>query len=231
MRRALILWVSVWSLGAGLALAQTAPAERDVELWLGAGVKYDATDQLQLTLEQQLRFDDNVSAVKNYHTELQLEFEFLNNMEFFGATRFIRRNDNRGAVQGYENHFRYQVGLTYGHRLRPLELDYRVIYQHRNELQVSAADGDVARQFMRFRTRATYKIRNWKYDPQFRIEYFEAFDEAAAGIDDGIRFGIGTERDFDELGELGFHYFFERTLGAEIPEHAHIFSLRYSYRF
>lgn len=231
MRRALVLWVSTCSLGAAVAQAQIADRESDVELWLGAGAKYDATDELQLTVEQQLRFDDNISAVKNYHTELQLEYEFLKDMEFFGAARFIRRNDNQGAVQGYENHFRYQVGLTYGHRIKPLELDYRLIYQHRNELQVSEAEGDVARQFMRFRMRVTYKIKNWKYDPQFSVEYSEAFNEAAAGVDDRIRFGIGTARDYAKIGEFEFRYLFERTLGGEIQEQAHILVLRYSYRF
>jgi hypothetical protein len=79
--------------------------------------------------------------------------------------------------------------------------------------------------------RVTYKIQNWKYDPQFRVEYFEALDEAAAGTDDRLRFGIGTERDYDKIGEFGFQYFFELTLGGAIQEQAHIFALRYSYRF
>ena len=46
-----------------------------------------------------------------------------------------------------------------------------------------------------------------------------------------IRFGIGTERDYDKFGELGIDYLIDLSLGLAIKEIAHILSLKYTYTF
>jgi len=129
-----------------------------------------------------------------------------------------------------EDLFRYQFGVSYKHALGDLRLKYRALYQHRNEIGISESQGNIPEKFLRLRTSATYKIKNWKYDPEFRVEYFNALNDEV-GTNNQFRLGIGTERDYKEFGELGFFYLFESSLGLNIKELTHIFSFKYTYSF
>lgn len=212
------------------AFAQSGGRVSDIEVWLKAGGKVDLSDKFELAFEEQIRFDDDVNALKNYHTEIQLTFKPTNALSFQAVSRYITRNDNRGSIQGFEDLFRYQLGVGYKHDLGQLRMKYRALFQHRNEIGVSEAQGDIPEKFLRLRTSAVYKIKDWKYDPEVRIEYFNALNDEV-GTNNQIRFGFGTERDYQKFGELGFFYLFESSLGLNIKQLTHILSFKYTYTF
>ncbi|MDB4447649.1 DUF2490 domain-containing protein [Roseivirga sp.] len=209
---------------------QTNNRVTDTEVWLKTGAKIDLFERWELGVQEQIRFDDDVNALKNFHTEMELTFKPTDNLSLHVVSRYITRNDNRGAIQGFEDLFRYQFGVSYKHALGDLRLKYRALYQHRNEIGISESQGNIPEKFLRLRTSATYKIKNWKYDPEFRVEYFNALNDEV-GTNNQFRLGIGTERDYKEFGELGFFYLFESSLGLNIKELTHIFSFKYTYSF
>lgn len=211
-------------------LAQNGSVQ-DMELWLKAGAQVEFGDALQLEAEQQIRFDENASEVKNYHTEVALTYELDKNIDLFFVNRFIRRNDNRGENQGYESHFRYQFGTQIKHRFRQFRFKHRLLYQHRNELGLTTAEGDVARRFLRYRFLTEYKIKNWSYDPRIKVEYFNDLPKEFATTNDQLRFGIGTERSYKKLGQFSFDYLIERSLDLPVTEWTYILVFRYEYRF
>ena len=47
----------------------------DVELWLKAGGKVDLSERLRLSVEEQIRFDNDLADLKNFHTEIDLRYE------------------------------------------------------------------------------------------------------------------------------------------------------------
>ena len=124
----------------------------------------------------------------------------------------------------------FDIKLDYKHDFGGLRLKYRALYQHRNEIGISESQGDIPEIFLRLRTSATYKIKSWKYDPEFRVEYFNALNDGV-GTNNQFRLGIGTERDYKQFGELGFFYLFESSLGLNIKQLTHIFSFKYTYSF
>ncbi len=207
--------------------AQVGTSETDTELWLKAGAEVRLGDHWELALEEQLRFNNNIGEVKNYHTEFDLKYNLTKTLDLRFASRYIRRNRD----SGYEERFRYQVGAGFKHELNRLEFKHRALFQNRNTLNVSEAEGDIPRHYFRWRSGLEYKIRDWKYDPIFRVEYFAATNGAKAGTDDSIRLSIGTERKYDGIGEFGIFYLYEHTVDAIDTEKTHILSLRYSYRF
>lgn len=202
----------------------------DIEVWLKAGAKVDLFERWELAVEEQIRFDEDVDALKNFHTELELTFKPTDNLSLHAVSRYITRNDNRGAIQGFEDLFRYQLGVSYKHEVGQLRLKYRALYQHRNEIGISESQGDIPEKFLRLRTSAVYKIKDWKYDPVFRVEYFNALNEEV-GTNNQFRLGFGTERDYKKFGELGFFYLFESSLGLNIKQLTHILSFKYTYSF
>lgn len=206
--------------------------EKDFEVWLKTDQKFNLGQRLDFTLEEQLRFDEYASAVKTYHFELETKFEVYKNIDLLFTPRFIRRNDNQGSNQGYENRFRYQVGAGYKHKLSQWRFKHRIVFQDRNDMGISESEGDIPVQTFRFRSGIEYKIKNWSYDPEVRFEYFLASNASKTGRDDAIRFSVGTSKDYDIWGEFGFFYMYERTvnplLTAEID---HILQFSYSYTF
>lgn len=206
-------------------------SEQDLELWLKAGAQVDLTDALQLEAEQQIRFDENASEVKNYHTEVALTYALDDHVDLFFVNRFIRRNDNKGDVQGYESHYRYQVGTQIKHKLNQFRFKHRLIYQHRNELGLSSAEGDIAKRFLRYRFLTEYKIKNWPYDPRVKIEYFNDLPKEFAETNDQLRFGIGTERSYKNIGQFSLDYLIERSLDIPVTQWTYILVFRYEYRF
>lgn len=202
----------------------------DTEVWLKAGAKMDLSEKWGLSVEEQIRFDDDVNALKNYHTELEITFKPVKSFSLHAVSRYITRNDNSGSIQGFEDLFRYQLGASYKHDLGDLRLKYRLLYQNRNEVGISESQGDIPEKFLRFRTSVTYKIKDWKYDPSFRVEYFNALNEEV-GTNNQYRLAIGTERDYKKFGELGFFYLFESSLGLNVKRLTHIFSFKYTYSF
>ncbi len=202
----------------------------DLELWLKAGAQVNL-DELGLDIEQQIRFDENASEVKNYHTELSLSYSLHDNIDLLFANRFIRRNDNQGANQGYESHYRYQLGTQIKHKFSQFRFRHRLLYQHRNELGLNESEGDIARRFLRYRFLTEYKIKGWPYDPRIKVEYFNDLPKEFSETNDQIRFGIGTERKHKNLGQFSFDYLLERSLDIPVVKWTYILVFRYEYRF
>lgn len=207
--------------------SQVGTRETDTELWLKAGVEFDLAKKWKVAIEEQLRFDEQIEAVKNYHTELELKYNLSDQLDLILASRFIRKNDELG----YENLFRYQIGAGVKHEWQQLEFKHRALFQNRNELGVSEIEGDIPQHYFRWKSGLEYKIRDWKYDPEFTVEYFWAVNGNKAGRDDAIRFAVGTDRSYDGLGQLGIFYMYEHTISAIDTEITHIISLRYTYKF
>lgn len=208
-----------------------AQRDTDLELWLKLGGKVSLSEKWRLDLEEQLRFDEAIGAVKNYHTEVEIKYKFTKDIDLIFVNRFIRRNDNSGDEQGYENHIRFQFGGAYEHEGGQFRFKHRLLFQHQNEMGIKKDEGDVPEKIIRYKLSTEYKIKNWKYDPQFSFEYFNALDQEFSDTNSKMRFGIGTERDYDKLGEFGIDYQIDFSVGLAIKEIAHIISLKYTYSF
>lgn len=228
MRRLLFLFIILFS----IHFLSAQEIENDLELWLKAGAEADFGERLEIALEEQIRFDKGASELKNYHTEVEIKYQFLKWLDIRFIPRFIRVNDNEGSTQGYENHFRYQVGFGSNHKAGQFRLKNRAVFQERDELGRSEAEGDILEKYFRLRSKVEYKIKNWKYDPQVTVEYFQSVNQSKTGDPDGFRVSIGTERDLDEFGELSFEYQWDTTLNSIlITERRHIFQFSYTYKF
>ncbi len=144
--------------------------------------------------------------------------------------RYIRNNDTNGNIQGYENFFRYNIDLSYRHKLDRLGLKYRVRYQNRNEIGLSSSEGDIARQRFRFKTTFDYNIRNWKLDPELSGELFNGFRKN--GTENGFdkyRISLGTSYKVKKIGRFSLFYRLEKEFNVTNPETLNILSFKYTY--
>ena len=85
--------------------------ETDVKSW--SAVEYDIkiNDAFTLDLSQHFRLKEDLNTVDSYITEADLSLEAKNNLTFSTQFRYYSKNDNKGGIQGFENLFRYRIGV------------------------------------------------------------------------------------------------------------------------
>lgn len=210
--------------------AQTE-GETDLALWNSITLDYELNKKWNLGLEGQFRFKENISVTDVYFTEFSGEYKLSKGFRIGAALRYIRENDNKGNIQGYENHFRFHLEAKYKHRIKNFKIGYRLRYQNKNELGVSYDEGDFVNQNLRFKTSLAYNFKKWSLDPKFAAEIFHRFQE---GKDNGFnkyRLTFGTDYKIKNYGEIGVYYRFEKQLNVDFPDTTNIIGLKYTYSF
>jgi len=203
----------------------------DLASWNAIALEYKLNDKFNFSLEQHLRFKDNISTVDTYFTQLESSYEFIKNFKILGGLRYIRDNDTEGNYQGYENHFRFHLDAIYKHKLNRFSLAYRIRYQNKNELGISVDEGDYARKNIRIKTSLGYNIRKWPLDPKFSAEIFNSHQKE----DDNngfskYRLTLGTDFKIKNMGEIKLYYRVEKELNVDVPETINIIGLKYTYK-
>lgn len=214
-----------------ISVSLFSQTESDIASWTSVQLRYELDDNWDLGLEGQLRLKTNISTVDEYFTEFSARRKLLKGFRLGLAIRYIRENDDRGNIQGYENHFRFHLDANYKHRLGALRLGYRLRYQNKNELGFSADEGDFAINRLRVKAGLEYKIKNWPLDPELTGELFSRFEKNENSEVDKYRITLRTAYNLKKAGSLGIYYRVEGSIEQEIPEYQHIIGLRYKYVF
>lgn len=201
----------------------------DLESWNSLGLEYKLNKKWSFELEEQLRLDENISEIAEYFTQLETRYSITKKFDIGLGLRYIRENDNEGNVQGYENHFRYNVDALYKHKINDFTLKYRLRYQNKNELGVSSTDGDYAKQYLRLKAAVEYNFKNWKLDPKFAAEIFNRFENGDVDQYNKYRLTLGTDYKIKNFGKLGIFYRIEKDINVAIPETTNIIGLKYTY--
>lgn len=203
----------------------------DFSTWFIIGAEYELNKKWDFGLEQQLRLKNNSSEVDKYFTQLSGDYKLIDNFKLGGALRYIRENDNQGNIQGYENHFRFNIDATYKHKLEKLSIGYRLRYQNKNEMGVSKEEGDYANQNIRLKTSFKYKISKWPLDPKFSAEIFNRFQKEEENGFNKYRLTIGTDYKIKNFGKITLFYRYEKEINTEELETTNILALKYIYSF
>jgi len=200
---------------------------QDLEAWTSTQLKFKVNKKLDFALEEQLRLKNNASNVDQYFSELTANYNLSNNFNLGLGSRYIKVNDNVGKKQGYETHFRWNVDLGFKHEIKNLDLKYRLSYQSRNELSITTAEGDSARNALRLKISSGYNIKNWKFDPKLSVEFFNVLNNNN-GLN-RVRYTVGTDYNFKNAGELGAYVRMEKELTGVFRKTTNIIGIQYVY--
>jgi len=220
--------IGVLTILVTLFLLHSSFAQKDNGLasWNTIGLQYKLNKKITFDLEQHLRHKEDFTFVDKYFTQFQTSYKFAKNFELIGGLRFIRENDTEGRLQGYENHFRFQVDLKYKYKIKNFDIGYRFRYQNKNYLD----ENDLARQNFRFKTNLTYKIKNWPLDPNFSTEIFNRHKKVEdTNSFSKYRLTFGTTFKLREIGNFKCYYRIEKELNVDTPETFKIIGLKYTY--
>jgi len=204
-----------------------AQEDSDTALWSSIGIEYEPTKNWNLGVEGNYRLKDNLSELDEYFGELTATRKIAKDLKLGSALRYIWENDNKGNIQGIENHIRYHLETIYQVKPGDFSTKFRLRYQNKNELGVD----DTHTQRIRLKVGLGYNIGGWKLDPEISGELFSANLSNGGNLVKFYRLKIGTDYKMKNGGKIDFYYGFQRDLEKLGREILHIFALKYSFTF
>lgn len=212
---------------ASVSFAQTG--SDDMETWTSVRLRYKASKKWSFELQEQFRLKENSSVTDQYFTQLTSKYKLTKKLALGLGLRYIKRNDNQGKIQGFEDHFRYHFDLSFKHSLDRFAFNHRLRYQNKNELGVSEEEGDFAKKNIRLKTAVTYNVRKWKLDPKLSAEIFNKSHEGGTNGFSKYRVTFGTSYDLKKAGEISLYYRLEKELNTSLPKKVDILGFNYTY--
>jgi hypothetical protein len=227
------LFLMCFFLGLNTLYSQEA-ATKDFELWNAVGIEYSVSKKFKIALSEHLRLKENAQTTDAYFTELSLEYELLKDFEIGVGFRHITKNDNQGAKQGFENHFRYNIDLSYKYDMNRFTASHRIRYQNKNHLGVDEAGGDLTSQSVRIKSGLKYDIKNSPLTPSFSLEIFNKFTKNDSFSirkykTSKYRINLGLSYKWDEVGKFRLFYRRENNIIEKQPKNVKILGLNYVY--
>jgi hypothetical protein len=168
----------------------------DLESWTGIQADYRASDTWEFSLEHQFRSKSNMSKFGNYLSEMTVTFDpepfdLMNPLEFKGGIRYYLSNDDKGKIQGIEDHIRFNLDACYDIEFGRFFTDYRIRYQRKHEIGVD----DRHVWDWRYRLKIGYNFKNWKLDPELSYEaFFRDEEDAPKGY---VKYRVFLETEFN----------------------------------
>tara|TARA_B100000686_G_scaffold355213_1_gene471138 strand:+ start:16423 stop:17127 length:705 start_codon:yes stop_codon:yes gene_type:complete len=191
------------------------------KFWTTVGYIYQPLEKLTFGIHQLYRLKDNYNAVDTYITEFNTDYSLKNKLNLELELRYYYKNDNTGNVQGYENLWRYRLGVEKEWKIKPFKLFLRAAYQNRQSIDRN----DKTTKYFRTRYAFEYAIKKWDWDPYFSFEYLS---KLSGNKLKKYRFGFGSSNKVNG-SKWTFRYYFETNKKRTIPDY-HILSLKYRYK-
>lgn len=205
-------------------------ADKSIESWSIAEFRYYPSNKFRFGFEQQIRFNENITVFDRTFTELNGRYSFWKDFDFGLSYRYMFINDNKGQVKEIENHYRWDYSLSHEFRMASLKIDNRVKFQHRKEIREKSTNCICeTRDYLRLKSEITYKIKNWKYDPDFSFEIFLPADKKEKKLHNRYRLTLGTDMKISKKQNLRFKFLFEQEIKDWNPKMVSIFQIKYTY--
>ena len=115
-------------------LSSVYSQDNDFRGWSEIEYNLDINNNISLALSQHFRLKEDLNTVDSYITESEITFSPLKKLKLSGQLRYYYRNDNSGGVQGFENMYRYRLGIEKRLNTAPLNFELRLAYQNRVSL-------------------------------------------------------------------------------------------------
>ena len=209
-------------------------ATKDFELWSSVGIAYSVNENFKIGLKEHLRLKENATTTDTYFTDLTLDYELFKNFEIGLGLRYITKNDNKGKKQGFENHFRYTIDLSYKYDINRITASHRIRYQNKNQLGLDEVEGDFVSQGVRIKSGLKYDFKNSPFAPSFSLEIFNKFTNndtfrISTYKTSKYRLTYGLSYKWDKIGKFKVFYRRENNILEKLPKNIDIIGLNYVY--
>ncbi len=204
---------------------QDSKVLRDLRLWTGAKIEKDFGKDWMLSLEEEIRFKEDISEINNILTEAELRYRINKNFYLNAGFRYTSDRNDDGSYDGLaRNHF----SLQFRGRLEYITFDYRLKYQREVEAEKLFEKNPPYEKI--FRNRLGIRItRLDRVQPYVSGEILQVFTPYLSSLDDYWRFVMGVRIEPGKIGEIKLGWGFNRDLGVDQPAMIYLIRVNYTY--
>lgn len=187
----------------------------DLELWSGVAVEYELTDDLSVELEEQFRFHEDISTIRQAYTELALQYKAWKFLDFKFQYRYsINKNSRNDRRFAFDTNYEYDIPNN------PIDIGYRVRLQDTKEQWTE-------RRINYLRNKLELDVNLTKLvDPYVSLEHFYQFQKLETRT---YRFSIGLQWKLDGDLELNTYFRRDRETNVTLPELQYIIGTELKY--
>lgn len=182
----------------------------DLELWAGTKIHVSPAKKLRITTQFQNRWNNNVSAQKNYLAQFDLRYKLSKHFYVKPSFRLSRAPD----INKDKNRYSMNIGYTFDKKKFPLTIENRLRYQYENFVSTVRT-----KHLLRNKLELGYKLSRL-VDPYFSYEIFYGFEQF-----DDHRFRLGLDWRVNRTFKVNTFYALERELNKKNPDMTHIIGL------
>lgn len=195
---------------------------QDLESWHKVEFEYQFNDELKLKVSEQIRLEENSLKLERFFTNLELKYKSESGFGLSAGYRFFTEQKNSGLSNGH----RWNIDGLYSKKLNRLKIAARVRMQ--TKIEFPKAD-NTRENYLRFKLKLDYNIKNWKFDPYFSNEIFRHTNNTYEKTWDKYRFSIGTNYKFNKQHSLSIFYGAELDLNVTYPQTTYLVGLGYKF--
>jgi hypothetical protein len=207
--------------------AQETKVVRDLRLWTGAKIQKTFAKDWTISLEEEIRFKNNISEINNFFTEVGLRYRINKNFALGGGFRYTQDKTEANTYQGYS---RYNFDLRYKGKIDFVTIYYRARYQKEVEgWEFYKMDVPYEKYF---RNRIGVRINSLKWiEPYVTAEIFQLFTPTSIPEFHYYRIVAGVGYEPGNFGEFKVAWGFNRELSSAQPAMIYMFRVNYTYAF
>jgi hypothetical protein len=187
-------------------LAFTLSGQSDAGVWTSVEVEKRFSQAFSMQLNQELRFNENVTQLGAFFTELGLGYRFNKKFRMAAAYRFVNQ---REMAEFYSQRHRFYVNAAYRQKIGLIQLTGRLQYQQQYK------DAGTLLNFYDpvdyLRTKVSLKLNTErKTEPYISAEVFSPL--AATGIQpiDKIRYTFGIDFHVNPRSTIDLFYHIQK---------------------
>ncbi|MFT4543595.1 MAG: hypothetical protein ACI9CU_000422 [Polaribacter sp.] len=201
----------------------------DFGTWHKVNVGGELTKKLSLSVEQQVRLNENSSRLDQAFTELGLGYDLPKGFALNGAYRFSWSQNEDGS---FFNRHRYNIDVNYGKKFWVLKAKVRARFQHRPSRYLinERLNPEESPVFVRLKLAIEFaKLKKWT--PGIAFESFFRVNSPTENRATKFRYRAYLNYDLPKRQELGLFYMLETDYSGSSSEFASVLGISYSYEW
>ena len=200
-----------------LPLFINAQIVSDAQQWTNFSVN-KKTNDFEFSLNEEIRFDENISHISKIFTELSAEYKITKGFYVGSTYRYSRENDYE--TSNYDMTHRIDLGIKYKFKVDKFKASIKTKIQLKKGLPYENNPT-----YNRTKITVDYDINN-KLTPFINYELFYQFNDQH--LINRSRTSFGGKYAINDSQAIELYYLYENQFNTKNLQHNHIYGLSYS---
>ncbi|MCG8411079.1 MAG: DUF2490 domain-containing protein [Bacteroidales bacterium] len=176
-------------------------SQNNVATWNSVSLKHEITDNLNITINEELRFEDYYSEFNKFLSELTINRKILKKLCLGIGYRFDFEQTDKYAHRCFFD-FKYQI------KINRFKIQFKERYQYKIQYVDKLILGETNFHHLRHRIRVKYNIPKSSIEPFCKVEFYQSLNNPIRNRIDKQRytFGVGFPVTSFLSSDLFFRY-------------------------